>query len=65
VLLPASFNRYYGESKPFSVKSGKLPTDQYAWLTIQQVIEDTASVLTHVRSQLDIPDSVPAIVIGG
>eukprot|EP00775_Hariotina_reticulata_P006013 gene6013-6251_t len=58
-------HRYYGDSQPFPVKSGKLPTDQYTWLTIQQVIEDTATVLAHVRAELDVPGPVPAVVIGG
>lgn len=30
-----------------------------------QVIEDTATVVQHVRKQRDVPAAVPAVVIGG
>jgi len=65
VVLLRSVLRYYGDSQPFAVASGKLPTQQYAWLTIEQVIEDTAAVLRHVRAKYLTPAALPAIVIGG
>jgi hypothetical protein len=42
-----------------------LPATDFKWLTIQQVIEDTAAVLRHVRAAKAIPAAVPAVVIGG
>lgn len=58
--------RYYGEAMPFPVPaSGFLPTPQYQWLTVQQVVEDTAAVLAHVRDSMHMPAAVPAVVIGG
>lgn len=32
---------------------------------LSQVIEDTASVVQHVRKEREVPDAVPNIVIGG
>ncbi|WIA34501.1 hypothetical protein OEZ86_012824 [Tetradesmus obliquus] len=59
-------HRYYGASIPVPVnKSGTLPAADFKWLTIQQVIEDTAAVLRHVRADRSIPNAVPAVVIGG
>jgi hypothetical protein len=37
----------------------------YQWLSVEQVIEDTAAVLAAVRQELNVPAAVPAIVIGG
>jgi hypothetical protein len=37
----------------------------YQWLSVEQVIEDTAAVLAAVRQELRVPAAVPAIVIGG
>jgi pimeloyl-ACP methyl ester carboxylesterase len=37
----------------------------YACLTPLQVIEDTASIVRHVRQQWRLPASVPAVVVGG
>lgn len=61
VLVPLALHRYYGDSIPVPVSR----TADFKWLTIQQVIEDTARLLTHVRAARKIPDAVPAIVIGG
>jgi hypothetical protein len=43
----------------------QLPTEQYRWLTIEQVIEDNSAVLAAVRWQMRVPDKVPAMAIGG
>eukprot|EP00883_Tetradesmus_obliquus_P008645 jgi/Sobl393_1/19373/SZX76095.1 len=59
-------HRYYGASIPVPVnKYGTLPAADFTWLTIQQVIEDTAAVLRHVRADRSVPNAVPAVVIGG
>lgn len=58
-------HRYYGESMPFSAPDDLLTTAQYKYLTIQQVIEDTAAVLAFVREERNVPAAVPAVVIGG
>jgi hypothetical protein len=59
--------RYYGESMPFEVPDNatQLPTEQYKWLTIEQVIEDNSAVVAAVRRQMRVPDKVPAMAIGG
>jgi hypothetical protein len=50
---------------PFTAPDNLLPTAQYKYLTIQQVIEDTATVLAYVRKDRVVPAAVPAAVIGG
>lgn len=50
---------------PFSAPDDLLTTAQYKYLTIQQVIEDTAAVLAFVRKERSVPAAVPAVVIGG
>lgn len=59
--------RYYGVSMPFPLPANKtqLPIEQYKWLTIEQVIEDNSVVLAAVRRELQVPENVPAIAIGG
>lgn len=67
-VLPG-LHRYYGDSQPFPSAlqpDGTLnSTALYKWLTVEQVIEDTAAVVAAVRRELDVPTAVPAIVIGG
>jgi hypothetical protein len=60
-------HRYYGESMPFAPKEegGMLETWQYQWLTVQQVIHDSVTVLEAVRSEMGVPREVPVVVIGG
>jgi hypothetical protein len=50
---------------PFTAPDNLLSTAQYKYLTIQQVIEDTATVLAFVRKDRAVPAAVPAVVIGG
>jgi hypothetical protein len=59
--------RYYGESMPWELPDNatQLPTEQYKWLTIEQVLEDNSAVLAAVRRQMRVPDRVPAMAIGG
>ncbi|KAF8060566.1 hypothetical protein HT031_004743 [Scenedesmus sp. PABB004] len=46
--------------------AGRAPsTEDYHWLTIENVVADTAAVLAHVRASAAVPEAVPAIVIGG
>uniref|UniRef100_A0A383VGH4 Serine carboxypeptidase S28 n=1 Tax=Tetradesmus obliquus TaxID=3088 RepID=A0A383VGH4_TETOB len=60
-------HRYYGESMPFELPGNatQLPTEQYKWLTIEQVIEDNSAVVAAVRQQMRVPEKVPAMAIGG
>lgn len=62
-------HRYYGQSRPFpappDAPSGLLPTPQYAWLTIEQVMEDSKAAVEAVRRELGVPAAVPTLVIGG
>jgi hypothetical protein len=58
--------RYYGSSIPVPLsEDNTLSAADFKWLTIQQVIEDTAAVLRHVRAERSIPAAVPAVVVGG
>jgi hypothetical protein len=50
---------------PFTAPNDLLSTAQYKYLSIQQVIQDTAAVLAYVRKDRAVPDAVPAVVIGG
>lgn len=69
LLLCHSSCRYYGDSQPFPDNlqpDGMLNSSAlYSWLSVEQVIEDTAAVLAAVRRELRVPAAVPAIVIGG
>lgn len=63
--VPAAL-RYYGKSMPFAAApDGQLATEQYRWLTIEQVLEDTSAVLAAVRKQYAVPEAVPVIAVGG
>lgn len=35
------------------------------WFQLAQAIEDTASIVAHVRKERDVPEAAPNIVIGG
>uniref|UniRef100_A0A383WGA6 Serine carboxypeptidase S28-domain-containing protein n=1 Tax=Tetradesmus obliquus TaxID=3088 RepID=A0A383WGA6_TETOB len=59
-------HRYYGASIPVPLsEDNTLAAADLQWLTMQQVIEDTAAVLRHVRADRSIPAAVPAVVLGG
>lgn len=60
-------HRYYGHSMPFEAPSrnGMFPTELLQWLTLEQVLEDSKTVLESVRSEYGVPSQVPAVVIGG
>ncbi|KAF6255587.1 serine carboxypeptidase S28-domain-containing protein [Scenedesmus sp. NREL 46B-D3] len=58
---------YYGESMPFELPDNatQLPTAQYKWLTIEQVLEDNSAVVAALRRAMRVPAKVPAMAIGG
>lgn len=59
-------HRYYGASFPFGLtEEGQATTEQLAWLTVEQVLADSAAFLAAIREQLSVPAAVPAIAIGG
>lgn len=43
----------------------QLPTAQYKWLTIEQVLEDNSAVVAALRRAMRVPAKVPAMAIGG
>ncbi|KAI9013663.1 serine carboxypeptidase S28-domain-containing protein [Hyaloraphidium curvatum] len=59
-------HRYYGRSIPFPLgANGMLPTEQYKYLTMEQVMADTKLVVETVRGSRGVPPRVPSLVIGG
>jgi hypothetical protein len=42
-----------------------LRTWQYKWLTLENVIQDTVTIVRAVRSARRVPVSVPTVVVGG
>ena len=60
-------HRYYGTSMPFTPdpSTKMLTTEQYQYLTIEQVMADTKSVLETVRREFHVSRHIPTVVIGG
>lgn len=64
-LVLALEHRYYGASMPLGYAEGEVPTKALKWLQVEQAVEDSAAFLAAMRSQLQVPASVPAIIMGG
>jgi lysosomal Pro-X carboxypeptidase len=60
-LLIEVEHRYYGKSFPFT----NLTTSNYQYLTMEQVMADTKSIVEAVRANYSVPQGVPAVVLGG
>lgn len=58
--------RYFGQSQPFPTDplGQNLTADQFAWFTVNNVIQDAVAVLDYVRGTLAVPDSTPVVLIG-
>ena len=66
-LLIEIEHRYYGDSMPFTPdpSTKMLTTEQYQWLTMENAMEDTKSILESVRKEFNVSIKVPTLVIGG
>mmetsp|Transcript_11218 Transcript_11218/g.27581 ORF Transcript_11218/g.27581 Transcript_11218/m.27581 type:complete len:484 (-) Transcript_11218:288-1739(-) len=55
--------RYYGKSLPFGAES--FMADNIKYLSTEQVIEDLAEIVTHLKSTLDGAHGCPVVAFGG
>lgn len=60
-------HRYYGLTQPFVLNGSSfvVPTENYRYLSIEQVLADSKAVLNSIKSEYNVPTRVPTVVIGG